>query len=295
MPHISSSNYLRIMLTACCIYWMLGASLCAADDTSIRWENTNGERQVDYLSWDAYPDDPFIKAVRQLPLVEPATGMSMVWVPGGCYQMGDAKPGKQNDAPAHKVCVDGFWLGQFEVTQAEWQSVMGNNPSHFVNPKNPVENVSWNDTQRFIAKLNGKSGGKYRLPTEAEWEFAARAGATTTYWWGDDLGQNNANCLGCGSSWDGKSPAPAGSFSPNVYGLYDLAGNVWEWTHDTYTADAYARHAKRNPVCTEQSNRRVYRGGSWYNGPDSVRTSKREANRPEKHYRNVGFRLARSQ
>jgi formylglycine-generating enzyme required for sulfatase activity len=126
-------------------------------------------------------------------------------------------------------------MGKYEVTQAQWATGMGINPSRFKGDDRPVENVSWDDIQEFLKRLNADNSGKpYRLPTEAEWEYAAPAGPTTPYWWGKEIGQGNANCEGCGSRWDNKETAPVGSFKPNPFGLYDTAGNVWEWVQDCW-------------------------------------------------------------
>jgi formylglycine-generating enzyme required for sulfatase activity len=126
--------------------------------------------------------------------VDNITGMELVYVPGGCFQMGspESEQGRDDDEKLHKVCVDGFWMGKHEVTQGQWRKVMGGNPSAFKKGDGyPLEQVSWDDAQDFIKKLNGKAGGKYRLPTEAEWEYAARAGTSTTRFWGDS---SDATC-----------------------------------------------------------------------------------------------------
>ena len=127
-----------------------------------------------------------------------------------------------------------FWLGETEVTQAQWKAIMNNNPSRFKGDDLPVETVSWNDIQEFIKKLNARTGKRFRLPTEAEWEYAARAGTGTARHWGEAIGRNHANCDGCGSRWDDKQTAPVGSFKPNAFGLHDMLGNVREWTCSEY-------------------------------------------------------------
>ena len=163
-------------------------------------------------------------------------GMEFVWVPAGEFRMGSTS--RRDEQPVRPVRIrQGLWLGKHEVTQSEWQREMGSNPSRFdeCGPTCPVERVSWDDAQEFIGRLNARGGGhRYRLPTEAEWEYAARAGTTTGYWWGNAIGDNRANCAGCGSQWDGESTAPVGSFTANGWGLHDVHGNVWEWVQDCW-------------------------------------------------------------
>jgi formylglycine-generating enzyme required for sulfatase activity len=163
----------------------------------------------------------------------------MVELPGGSFLMGCA-PGDgtchDEEKPAHRVSIRPFRMGRYEVTQAQWQTVMGENPARFKGDDRPVEQVSWDDAQAFLATLNTKAAPNkpYRLPTEAEWEYAARGFTQTLYWWGDAIGKGSANCMGCGSRWDGKETAPVGSFKPNRFGLYDTTGNVWEWVQDCW-------------------------------------------------------------
>ncbi|MGH8534603.1 MAG: formylglycine-generating enzyme family protein [Gammaproteobacteria bacterium] len=159
----------------------------------------------------------------------------------------------------------------------------------FNQARQPVVGVFWEDAQRF-AQWTGA-----RLPTEAEWEYAARAGTTTRYWWGDEVGKNNANCAGCGSQWDGKQTAPVGSFQPNAFGLHDMLGNVWEWVqdcwHENYKGaplDGSAWGEKQDGDCA----RRVIRGGSWHDLPRSVRSARRAKHAPGDRYGDIGFRLA---
>jgi formylglycine-generating enzyme required for sulfatase activity len=221
---------------------------------------------------------------------------AMVTIPGGEFQMG-CSPGDSDCAsdekPPHRVRITPFRMGKYEVTQAQWQAVMGENPSRFKGEDRPVEQVSWDDIQAFLKRLNAGNPGKpYRLPSEAEWEYAARAGTTTPYWWGKDLGKGNANCDGCGSRWDNKETAPVGSFKPNPFGLYDTAGNVWEWVqdrwHNTYTG------APTDGSAWESGNdaRRGLRGGSWTNYALGLRVSYRYWFVPTFRYYGGGVRLA---
>jgi formylglycine-generating enzyme required for sulfatase activity len=217
----------------------------------------------------------------------------MVHIRGGCFEMGSpaSEIGRYDDERQRRVCVNAFKLGKYEVTQAQWKAVMGNNPSRFSGCENcPVEQVSWNDVQGYIGKLNARTGQHYRLPTEAEWEYAARAGTTSAYPWGDSVGRNRANCDGCGSQWDDKRTAPVGSFAPNAWGLYDTAGNVWEWTCSAYDQDYGG--AERRCAGKNDAGSRVDRGGSWGNVPRGVRSANRGRDAPDNRGSYLGFRLA---
>jgi formylglycine-generating enzyme required for sulfatase activity len=235
---------------------------------------------------------------------DPVTGMEFVWVPGGCYQMGCGSwtsDCDDDEKPVHEVCVDGFWMGKTEVTQGQWRSVMGYNPSRFKKGDNyPVEFVSWKHAKDFIEKLNRRSSGmSYRLPTEAEWEYACRSGGKRLkYPWGSELGRNRANCDGCGSRWDDESTAPVGSFSANDLGLYDMSGNVYEWCEDVYDDDGYGRHSRNNPVVTSGGSDRVLRGGAWNHDAGRVRCAPRSRWSDIRYFYldvvNIGFRLART-
>lgn len=199
----------------------------------------------------------------------------MVKVPGGVLQVESSK----------EVALGDFRIGRYEVTQAQWKMIMGNNPSHFKGENRPVENVSWNDVQEYIQRLNALTGKHFRLPTEIEWEYAARAGSQTAFSWGDSIGVNQANCDGCGSQWDDKETAPVGSFQPNAFGLYDMHGNVWEWVQDCWT------ETKGQTRGAGACAKRVMRGGSWVNRPSSLEFSNRVGNPPESRFLNTGFRV----
>ena len=166
----------------------------------------------------------------------------MVVVPAGSFMMGSDEFGR---APQHRVTIrKPFGVGKFEVTFAEWEACVAGRGCSY-NPddnrwgrgKHPVTSVSWDDAKQYVAWLSRKTGKTYRLLTEAEWEYAARAGSTTLYSWGDDIGRGNAHCSGCGSPFDENRPAPVGSFKPNAFGLYDMHGNVWEWVEDCREMD----------------------------------------------------------
>ncbi len=202
-----------------------------------------------------------------------------------------------DETPVHNVTVKSFAMGKTEVTQGQWFALMGYNPSKFQDcgDRCPVERVSVKDVQAFIQKLNTKSGQQYRLPSESEWEYAARAGSNKNYPWGDLPGVNNANCNGCGSQWDSQTTAPVGQFTPNTFGLYDMHGNVWEWVedcwHDFYSS-APNDGAAWTTACTSPDT--VYRGGSWNNGPTYLRSSNRGRMTQGSPSSSGGLRLARA-
>jgi formylglycine-generating enzyme required for sulfatase activity len=221
-------------------------------------------------------------------------GIEMVYVQGGTFTMGciaerDRDCNKE-ERPAHSVTVSDFYIGKYEITQTQWKSVMGNNPSVFIGSNLPVEQVSWNDIQEFIRKLNAKTGKTYRLPTEAEWEYAARGGnASIGYKYSgsylvDEVGWHTNNS-------DNKTH-PVGTKSPNELGIYDMSGNVWEWCNDLY--GSYNNHAQTNPTGALLSPYRVIRGGGWYHGYFYCRVSRRGFVFPDFRYDILGFRLVLS-
>jgi formylglycine-generating enzyme required for sulfatase activity len=223
-----------------------------------------------------------------------ATGMKLIFVKGGCYQMGDAfgdAYGYNAEKPVHEVCVDNFYMGEAEVTQRQWFEIVGSNPSYFKNCDDcPVENVSWRDTQEYINKLNQETGKKYRLPTEAEWEYAARSGGKREkYAGGDDI-----DSVGWYRDNSGGKTHPVKQKKPNGLGLYDMSGNVWEWAQDIYASDAYEQHSRNNPIYNigRSSSDHVSRGGCWVDGAHYLRASSRSYAAPRDRSDNIGFRLA---
>ncbi|MEA1923166.1 MAG: formylglycine-generating enzyme family protein [Pseudomonadota bacterium] len=232
---------------------------------------------------------------------DPVTGMEFIWVPQGCFQMGSPSGEKGRDSdegPVHRVCLDGFWMGKYEVTQGQWQKITGNNPSRFKKGNNyPVEKVSWNDCQEFIKKLNRRSGKNFRLPTEAEWEYACRAGTTTPFSFGSTISTDQANYDGNYTYGRGrkgvyrKSTVSVGSFRPNAFGLYDMHGNVWEWCSDWYDSGYYKNSPEQNPQGASSGSSRVFRGGCWSSSPWCVRSANRGWLRPGSYFNILGFRL----
>jgi formylglycine-generating enzyme required for sulfatase activity len=226
----------------------------------------------------------------------------MRWLPPGRFMMGspEDEPLRDDDEDLHEVMLSrGFWLADTACTQALWQAVMQHNPSDFEGPERPVETVSWDDAQAFIAQLNGlKSGLELRLPSEAEWEYACRAGTATPFSFGSNITPDQVN-------YDGNYPyanAEPGEFRGNTvsvralpandWGLFQMHGNVWEWC-----ADWFANYPEKlvtiDPVGPESGGFRVLRGGRWGSGGRSVRSAYRLYNDPGYRYRGIGFRLAR--
>jgi formylglycine-generating enzyme required for sulfatase activity len=229
---------------------------------------------------------------RLPPVFRNRIGMGFVLIPDGEFQMGSTD-GYDNERPVHLVRISKpFYLGKYEVTQRQWQAVMGENPSHFMgNLDLPVEQVSWEVAQKFVAKLNEReSGERYRLPTEAEWEYAARAGSTTAYSYGNDSGRLGEYAWYDGNA-DGKTH-PVGERKPNKWGLHGMHGNVWEWVQDWY--GEYAAEAVTDPAGPAAGSSRVVRGGSWLNSARYCRSALRTLWHPGARHGYLGLRLVRT-
>ena len=216
-------------------------------------------------------------------------GIKMVSVPAGCFQMGSNK-GDSDEKPIHRVCLSAYDIGKYEVTQAQWQKIMGNNPSYFKGRNKPVEKVSWDDVQGFIRKLNQQTGKNFRLPTEAEWEYACRSGGRDQKY----CGGNNLNSVGWYSDNSGRKTHDVGQKQANGLGLYDMSGNVWEWVEDWYGDDYYSNGPSNNPHGASGGSFRVFRGGSWYNFASFLRSANRFRSSPDNRFYYLGFRLART-
>ena len=217
--------------------------------------------------------------------------LEMVLIPAGKFKMGSPASEKDRNEKEtqHEVTLTKpFYMGKYEVTQEQWFEIMGENPSREKGRKLPVTNVSWEDCQEFIKKLNAKTDGGYRLPTESEWEYACRAGTTTAYSFGDKITPKDANYIG---SEIGK-PVAVGSYKPNAFGLYDMHGNVWECSEDWY--GNYPAGAVIDPKGPATGKYRVLRGGSFNYYVSSARSSCLFLNTPTFRYNYVGFRLART-
>lgn len=237
---------------------------------------------------------------------ESLTEMQFVWIPGGCFMMGspEDEPGRggrgEDEGPLHEVCVDGFWMGKYEVTQGQWQQIMGENPSSHTEGKvgmdpanHPVDTISWETVQEFILKLNEKTETDiFRLPSEAEWEYACRAGTQTAYSFGDDV-KKLGEYAWFGENSLGKSH-PVGQLKPNAYGLYDMHGNVYEWTADPWHPNYDGAPSDGQVWKTErESSVRMMRSSSWKHPRGDQRCAYRRATSQGSYHQTIGFRLLR--
>lgn len=226
-----------------------------------------------------------ISAVMLFSLNTDELEIDLVEIPAGSFIMGSDQ-GWYDERPARRVKISAFFMGRTEVTQGLWRQVMGSNPSSFqLGDQYPVDSVSWEDVQEFLARLNARSGRQYRLPTEAEWEYACRAGSTEDrYAELDEIAWYGGN--------SGGSVHPVGLKAANAFGLHDMLGNVWEWCADWYAEDYYSRAPAQDPPGPSIGFRRVNRGGSWYFDSSDIRASMRRDDYPELRHARLGFRLA---
>ena len=228
----------------------------------------------------------------------------MIVIPSGSFVMGSpaTENGRYtNEGPQRSVTIaQPFAVSEFDVTFADWDACFSVGgcvqigDAGFGRGTRPVINVTWDDAQQYVAWFSKMTGRSYRLLTEAEWEYAARAGSTTVYFWGDEIGNRNANCRGCGSQWDGRQPSPVGSFKPNAFGLFDMAGNVWQWVQDCYHADYNEAPADGSVRIIGDCRHRVVRGGSWGTAPQYIRSASRDWFSADDRDFHIGFRLGRT-
>lgn len=224
-----------------------------------------------------------------------ATGMEFVFVKGGCFAMGSDSPdAKPAEKPVHEVCLQDFYIGKYEVTQAQWTKVMGpNKNASECGDDCPVNAVSWDMIQEFLATLNKTSKGAYRLPTEAEWEYAARSGGKSDIWSGTSDQQSLAKYA---YHYDPKQTVilyKVGKKNPNALGIYDMSGNVLEWVQDWYDAGYYSVAPKDNPAGPATGTQRVLRGGSSSRDPYELRSTNRYADDPQVWDGDYGFRVVK--
>ena len=221
----------------------------------------------------------------------PAINFDMVQVQGGTFQMG-SKDASDDAAPVHAVKVNSFSISKYEVTQAQWKAIMHTNPSYFNHCDNcPVEKVSWNDIQEFIKKLNEATGEHYRLPTEAEWEYAARGGnKSANYIYS---GSNDINSVAWNALNSNNKTHQVGQKKPNELGLYDMSGNVWEWCADWFDANYYKNSSANNPTGPNNGKAKVLRGGSWAVSSGYCHAAYRGLLTPDFKSNLFGFRLVK--
>ncbi|HQE28575.1 MAG TPA: chitobiase/beta-hexosaminidase C-terminal domain-containing protein [Phycisphaerae bacterium] len=277
---------------------------CATPDATIRYatdgstpSQTNGTIIANGASVDLTTTTTLKAIAYKTGMVDSAVKESlyiileMVQIPAGTFQMGDSTGnGEANELPVHTVTISQpFYIGKYEITQIQWQAVMGSNPSNFKDGdmNRPVEQVSWDDCQAFITALSTRLGRTFRLPTEAEWEYACRAGSEDDYYFGND-----ASLLGDYAWYIGNSnfvTHPVGQKLPNAFGLYDMHGNVWEWCNDWY--GPYAAGPETDPTGPGVGTERVLRGGSWFDYAENVRSAFRAILAPDQSNGNIGLRV----
>ncbi len=229
----------------------------------------------------------------------PGVTMEFVYIPPGSYQRGSAETeaGRDPDeGPRHRVTISrGFYLGRTEVTQQQWAALMGDQPATFRQPngeaisQRPVETVSWTRAQDFLSRLNALAQGRFRLPTEAEWEYAARAGTETAFPWGDATQPFTAYPHAWANSRSFGTTHAVATKPPNAWGLYDMHGNVWEWCADWY--GPYEAEPQTDPAGPPRGTEKVFRGGSWFDFPVSLRSANRHRHGTDKGYAAIGFRV----
>ena len=271
---------------------------CLQKDRKQRWTAQQVLNALQPVGWNSPPPPPPAPSAVKKP-VSPTlfteklpnrVTLEMVSLPAGQFLMGS--PDYESEKPPHQVKLNSFAIGKYPVTQAQYEAVMGINPSEFKNnPQNPVEQVSWNDAQAFCRKLSQITGKTYRLPTEAEWEYACRAGTTTRYYFGDDASQ-----LGDYAWYDGNSQDkthPVGQKKPNAWGLYDMSGNVWEWCEDNWHSSYENAPRDGSAWLTNDNDYPILRGGSWYCDLSACRSAYRLSDglRRSDHYGGLGFRV----
>ena len=260
---------------------------------------TTGEQKEPAKALAKEPTEPVLTAapVEGESFSIPDINLDMLWCKPGTFQMGspEGEKGRENDETQHEVALTkGFYLGKYEVTQEQFEKVMGSNPSHLKGATLPVEKVNWNDAIKFCEKLTQmeKTAGRlpegwiYTLPTEAQWEYACRAGTTTAYSFGDEITLKQANYR---EGNVGKTTV-VGTYPANAWGFHDMHGNVWEWCSDWY--GDYPDGSASDPVGPSDGTRRVFRGGSWSYVGRSMRSAIRDVGAPDYRSYTLGFRLS---
>ena len=244
------------------------------------------------------PGEPFRECEKDCP--------KMIVVRAGSFMMGspvDEKGRSPNEGPQHLVTIASpFAVSMYDVTFDDWLACVGvggcpreggANDNGWGRGDRPVINVNWDDAQAYVKWLSRMTGKTYRLLSEAEWEYAARAGTETAFYWGDEIDKENANCHRCENEWSKKKTSPVGSFNHNQFGLYDMAGNVWQWVEDCYNEDYNGAPIDGSPWRAGDCEKRVVRGGSWYYYPEDPRSAYRYGDKKDDRNYNTGFRVAR--
>ncbi len=227
--------------------------------------------------------------------------LELVWIPPGEFMMGSPESEANRDSdesPRRRVRITkGFWMGRYEVTQAQWQSIMGSNPSTYKGSNNPVETVSWNGCQEFLKTISRRTGHQFRLPTEAEWEYACRAGTETVFHYGDSLSSTQANInpdIPYGGASKGpylEKPTSVGSYRPNAFGLYDMHGNVWEFCQDWHSRNSYRISPANDPPACDFGAGPILRGGSKLSRANLCRSASRFYGTLDGCIDHIGFRV----
>ncbi len=275
------------------LVWVRRQVMADTSEQQVPWEASS---LTGTFAFAAQPsEDCWANETPGAACAEATTGMEFVYVPGGCFQMGSTAT--ENEQPVHEVCLQGFWMGKYEVTQAQWETVMGNNPARFKDANRPIEQVSWNDAQEFLKKLNAASVGalhvtplQFRLPSEAEWEYAARAGTQTAYSFGDDPNQLG-DYAWYAVNFGGESH-PVGQKQSNALGLYDMHGNVWDWIADTWH-DNYDHAPTDGSVWgnSDDGEAKLLRGGAWSSNSFGCRSACRLITQPANRNIDLGLRV----
>ncbi len=229
--------------------------------------------------------------------IEPTTGMAFTYIQGGSFQMGDAADGRKRETPVHIVTVDGFAAGLYEVTFEEYDKFCA--ATGRVKPDDedwgrgnrPIINVSWEDANAYATWLSQQTGLNVSLPSEAQWEYMARAGTTSRFWTGDTLPKNRASCVECGSEFDNRMTAPVGSFMPNRWGIFDTAGNVGEWILDDWHVNYKGAPIDGPAWLNGNTDEKVYRGGAWNYPLRGLASATRDWSKKSTALDTVGFRL----
>jgi formylglycine-generating enzyme required for sulfatase activity len=226
--------------------------------------------------------------------------LEMVEIPAGTFYMGspENEEGRLNhEIPQHLVTVPGFFIGKYPLTQAQYQAIIGKNPARFKGANRPVEKVSWNDAARFCQKLSQKTGKNYKLPSEAQWEYACRAGTTTPFYFGESITPDLVNCNGnspyaaAPKGQYRKQTTDVGAFPPNAFGLYDMHGNVWELCEDDWQKNYVNAPINGSALISLNANIKLLRGGSWYLNPGNCRSASRTSTNLVYYHYTIGFRV----